>query len=375
MMRNLIDLIESADKGLFGPIFHRTSSLSDFADFDLSKASPSAVLGPAIYATFGGSKWNTPGSNILSGYVKGRIIDLTKPLEAEDIERISGLIGKPIDVIPFITLERRYGSVAAGLKSAGYVAAIHEGPGSTGKHIAVFDPAFIVRRRFDIVNEIKKEISGEEMLREYNRQHHHSIDSPEMERYIISNQWMLSSLEPGQIKSEEELLDLDDPFGRVLDFDEDRITQAMSEINQLSPVIVGPDGSIIDGNHRAQAAKRLGVSISAYRPVKTLHEDQNELSSEIEDFLNDLTPDDVGHQFFDDVILYFEGFNEECWDDYYERCDLSPGDPRYLSGEDDLIREILSGWTAELKQNGVNAAMTFHGWWNNEIYYAIFAKH
>ncbi len=145
-MRRFIAIVENAQEEMFGPIFHRSSAIDDFADFDLTKASHSAVLGPAVYATFGDSTWDIPGAkNLLTGYVKGKIIDLTKPLETEDALNIGSMIGRTIDVIPLITLERRYGSVAAGLKAAGYSAAIHEGPGTTGKHIAVFDPSTIIR--------------------------------------------------------------------------------------------------------------------------------------------------------------------------------------------------------------------------------------
>ena len=54
------------------------------------------------------------------------------------------MLGHQVDHVPLVTLEKRYGSVAEGLKKAGYSAAIHEGPGRTGKHIAVFDISHIV---------------------------------------------------------------------------------------------------------------------------------------------------------------------------------------------------------------------------------------
>lgn len=164
-MRDLITLIENAqDDKLFGPIFHRTKSdLTNLSHFDLSKASPTAVLGPAIYASFGDSNWNMPGSKRLSGYVRGRVIDLTAPLPPEDADRLSALLGRRVaddGTVPLLSLEKRYGSIAAGLKAAGYAAAIHPGPGSTGNHVAVFDPSFIVRDKSGSRASIAENVTG-----------------------------------------------------------------------------------------------------------------------------------------------------------------------------------------------------------------------
>ena len=124
-----------------GPVNHRT--LGNFTVFDLLRASKSAVWGPAIYASFD-ANWNPSalsGGKNISGYVGGKVIDFTKPITPEDAAILSNFLGREIrDSMPFITLEKRYGSVAEGLKAAGYSAAIHNGPGSTGRHIAVFSP-------------------------------------------------------------------------------------------------------------------------------------------------------------------------------------------------------------------------------------------
>src|SRR4051812_427824 len=114
-MRCIMTLCETE---LFGPIYHTTKGdISSFSEFDLAHANRSAVLGPAIYATFGASKWSPNHSHhgkILKGYVQGKIIDLTRPLEPDDIEILSAFVGRKVDTPPLITLERRYGSVAAG---------------------------------------------------------------------------------------------------------------------------------------------------------------------------------------------------------------------------------------------------------------------
>ena len=136
-------MVDEAARGAgynVGPVFHRTKA--DFTVFDLSKSSPGAVWGPAIYASLDDGSWNPASlkdSKAIKGYVGGKVIDLTQP-SASDLQAIGKLIGREIDTIPLVTLERRYGSVAEGLKAAGFSAALHKGPGSTGNHIAVFDP-------------------------------------------------------------------------------------------------------------------------------------------------------------------------------------------------------------------------------------------
>jgi hypothetical protein len=123
-----------------GPVYHKTKD-TEFTEFDLSKSSPGAVWGPAIYATMDGT-WNPAhlkDARTIKGYVGGEVIDLSAPTPS-DLQTLGDLVGRKLESIPLISLEKRHGSVAAGLKAAGYSAAIHQGPGSTGQHIAVFDP-------------------------------------------------------------------------------------------------------------------------------------------------------------------------------------------------------------------------------------------
>ncbi|RIZ66259.1 MAG: hypothetical protein D0531_05190 [Methylococcales bacterium] len=137
----------NVDSSMTGPIFHTTNApIEKLSDFDMSKANPNSVLGPALYATLEGT-WNPShlsSGKTLSGYVNGKVIDLSRPLSKNELTPISNMLGRQVDAVPLLTLEKRYGSVAEGLKKAGYSAAIHEGPGRTGKHIAVFDTSHIV---------------------------------------------------------------------------------------------------------------------------------------------------------------------------------------------------------------------------------------
>jgi hypothetical protein len=129
-----------------GPVVHLTNS-QDFTVFDLKKTNQGAVWGPAIYAAFkGAGNWdpaNLQNARRIEGVVGGRVLDATQPLSSKDALVFKELTGREVETIPFITLERRFGSVAEGLRALGFSAMIHKGPGSTGRHIAVFDPTQI----------------------------------------------------------------------------------------------------------------------------------------------------------------------------------------------------------------------------------------
>ncbi|MTV47156.1 ParB N-terminal domain-containing protein, partial [Streptococcus pneumoniae] len=61
----------------------------------------------------------------------------------------------------------------------------------------------------------------------------------------------------------------DDPFERTVWLDDAAVTKyerILSAGQLVNPIIMGPNRSVIDGNHRAQAAKNLHVSIPGYVP-------------------------------------------------------------------------------------------------------------
>jgi len=121
-------------------VFNHTTTV-DWDSFDMSKASSSAVWGKGIYLS-PNDKWRPSGQNniIKKLYVKlHNPIDLTKPLNDESRNKISNYIGRSVETIPLISLEKRAGSVGNGLKGAGFDGIIHEGPGSSGTHLMVFD--------------------------------------------------------------------------------------------------------------------------------------------------------------------------------------------------------------------------------------------
>lgn len=114
-------------------------------------------------------------------------------------------------------------------------------------------------------------ISGEHMLNMFHQQHHEHGINPDMEQFILNHDWGVQIMEPDEIPDYDHEVYYADPFRRIIDFDEDRIRWWRNRIrhNQMiPPIILGPDSSIIDGNHRAQAAKSLNVPIQAYVPMK-----------------------------------------------------------------------------------------------------------
>ena len=144
--QRMVDEAAKAAGYTVGPVVHLTNS-QDFTVFDLKKTNQGAVWGPAIYAAFkGAGNWdpaNLQNARRIEGVVGGRVLDATQPLSSKDALVFKELTGREVETIPFITLERRFGSVAEGLRALGFSAMIHKGPGSTGRHIAVFDPTQI----------------------------------------------------------------------------------------------------------------------------------------------------------------------------------------------------------------------------------------
>jgi len=113
--------------------------------------------------------------------------------------------------------------------------------------------------------------SGKEMLKIFRGMHHDAGMNKAMDRYIRSNNWQLGNFTPDMFPSEEEFFDYDDPFDRTIDIDYSH------RVNLSAPIIVGPqysDGkySVIDGNHRAATAQKMGKTIQAYFPVKKTNE-------------------------------------------------------------------------------------------------------
>jgi hypothetical protein len=115
------------------------------------------------------------------------------------------------------------------------------------------------------------EETGKEMLKVFRTMHHDTAMNKDMDNFILAHDWELRDFTPDMFPGEEEFFDYDDPFDRVIDIDYSH------RVDMSAPIIVGPqfsDGkySVIDGNHRAAAAQRMGKTIKGYFPVKKINE-------------------------------------------------------------------------------------------------------
>lgn len=101
---------------------------------------------------------------------------------------------------------------------------------------------------------------------------------------------------------------------------------------------------------------------------------REDLTDEIEEFLNELNPMEVGHEEVDDHWVYFEGFSEECWDDFERRLKIPQGQPGHVSCIEDVGEEIKAQWIGEVAEMDPGAQLVDNGWWTDDIYYAVFTK-
>jgi hypothetical protein len=114
-------------------------------------------------------------------------------------------------------------------------------------------------------------ISGKEMLDIFKRMHHEHGYNKQMERWIAKQTWSLDTIEPEQLQDMYNDDEDNDPFDRTIWLDDAVVTKyerILSAGHLVNPIIMGLDRTVIDGNHRAQAAKNLHVSIPGYVPVK-----------------------------------------------------------------------------------------------------------
>jgi hypothetical protein len=114
-------------------------------------------------------------------------------------------------------------------------------------------------------------ISGKEMLDIFKHMHHEHGYNQQMERWIAKQTWSLDTIEPEQLQDMYNDDEDDDPFDRTVWLDDAVVTKyerILSAGHLVNPIIMGLDRTVIDGNHRAQAAKNLHVSIPGYVPVK-----------------------------------------------------------------------------------------------------------
>lgn len=106
-----------------------------------------------------------------------------------------------------------------------------------------------------------------------------------------------------------------DPYGRVMVVEPEHAGEVSQHLINRNPIVIDADRYIIDGNHRAWAAKYLlnRDYIMAWVPVaqkQTVAEAR--IPRAIEDFLDGLTADDVGVEEIGPYRIHFEGFTDDC---------------------------------------------------------------
>ena len=118
-------------------------------------------------------------------------------------------------------------------------------------------------------------ITGDDMLKVFHQTHHEAGDNPEMEQFIRDHAWGIKMIHPDQLPEIDDDVYFDDPFRRVMDIDDEHVRDVIRHVRsggKIDPIIMGPGKSIIDGNHRAQAAKKLRTTIQAYVPMEQIKE-------------------------------------------------------------------------------------------------------
>lgn len=128
-------------------VWHNSETNEPIENFDINKASKTAVVGPAFYFSQNPGFWNLPGSKGVDRpyLIGGNIIDLTKPLPPEHHRSVAAIAGRnpeELNYFPVITLEHKFGSVAKGLEAAGFDGAWHLGP-KNSTNLAMFKPHLI----------------------------------------------------------------------------------------------------------------------------------------------------------------------------------------------------------------------------------------
>jgi len=123
------------------------NSDSEWTIFDMGRAKASSVWGKGIYLSMDRDEvWN---GHLKSSYgytnefyVRSEFpLDITKPLDSKSCGVISKYFGRDCyNGAPFISMEKRDGSVVESAKKMGFDSIIHIGAGKPKTHIVVFYP-------------------------------------------------------------------------------------------------------------------------------------------------------------------------------------------------------------------------------------------
>jgi hypothetical protein len=138
---------------------------------------------------------------------------------------------------------------------------------------------FVWVKRFDSLKE-SKTATAQQVLDYINQTHHESL-IPKLEKTVLSHpQWQLQQVPLLNLNiPDEEYDDVEqdpesDPYGRVMAVDPGHAGEVSLNLIDKRPIVIDANRYIIDGNHRAWAAKNLlnRDYISAWVPVEHIAE-------------------------------------------------------------------------------------------------------
>ena len=126
-------------------------------------------------------------------------------------------------------------------------------------------------------------------------------------------QWHLVDMPLSRLKINPDP-EIENPLGTNINVDLDYVSDITPQDIARNPIVADPSGWIIDGNHRATAAQQQGLaSIPAYVPIEqNLSEGLYGVKRNVTEFLDSLTPDDVGVDIVGPYRIHYEGFNDDC---------------------------------------------------------------
>jgi len=134
-------------------------------------------------------------------------------------------------------------------------------------------------RKFNSLKE-NKTVSAKQVLKYINQTHYEPL-IPKLEKTVLSHpQWQLQQVPllnlhiPDEEYDDVEQEPESDPYGRVMAVDPGHAGEVSQHIIDKRPIVIDADRYIIDGNHRAWAAKYLlnRDYIQAWVPVESIQE-------------------------------------------------------------------------------------------------------
>ena len=113
-----------------------------------------------------------------------------------------------------------------------------------------------------------KQLSGDKVLALINAiDTSGGMQNSQVNQYVNGHTFNLEKLPAAVLPDLETLADQADPYNRVLDPDETKISEYKTRLQKGEappPIVVDENGVVLDGFHRAIAAKELGMPITAY---------------------------------------------------------------------------------------------------------------